>query len=474
MKSLVLFLLISLSFIHTNAQVFGVESILVSGNDDKRINLIILSEGYQSSEFPDFITDATNFTNSMFSQSPFLEYANYFNVYAIKVPSNKSGADHPGTATDVVEPETPVIYVDTYFNATFDAYGFHRALFYEIDGNYANNTEAKINSVLADNFPEYDQTIILVNTDIYGGTGGIFPMASTAPSANEIAIHELGHSMFNLKDEYYPGDIYFAEAINMTQESDNLLVRWENWVGEKNIGVHPYSGSSIATTWYKPQTGNNCKMEYLGVPFCSVCKEGIVEKIHALVSPIDSYTPANTAIDNPTFPLDFHLNLIKPVPTNTLKSTWTLNATAFANDLDDVSVLETDLNAGMNTLTAVINDDSPFLRVDNHETLHIYTVTWNIDNTTLGIHDITSEANNFDIKVFPNPVSDIINFSFESSFRMDLKLDIVSIDGKKTHSYKLINSDIFQVDMSPLSQGIYLAKFYNNNALIATKKLVKN
>ena len=94
MKLKLLYLLCFLGTFKIEAQVFEVQTLKLSGDTDKRINLVILSEGYQTSEFPQFITDATSFINAMFSQSPFLEYANYFNVYAIKVPSNQSGSDH--------------------------------------------------------------------------------------------------------------------------------------------------------------------------------------------------------------------------------------------------------------------------------------------------------------------------------------------------------------------------------------------
>ena len=112
-----------LAFILSNvvaAQTFEVQSIYNSGPDDKRINLVILSDGYQASELGAFITDANSFTNALFAESPYLEYKNYFNVYAIKVPSNQSGASHPGTATDVTEPVIPVAVVDNYFGSTFD------------------------------------------------------------------------------------------------------------------------------------------------------------------------------------------------------------------------------------------------------------------------------------------------------------------------------------------------------------------
>lgn len=472
MKKIILYIIFSIFSIYVSAQTFDVEVIKYSGAEDKRINLVILSDGYQVGELDKFITDATIFTNAMFGQSPFLEYANYFNVYAIKVPSNESGADHPANATDVNEMGATPVFVDTYFNATFDSFGFHRLLYYEIDGNNANNTHAKIISVLADNFPMYDQALILVNSPYYGGSGGEFPMASTHVDGKQIAIHELGHSLFNLKDEYLLPDIFYAEAINMTQETNTSLVKWKNWIGTNGVNIFPYGNSGIPSTWYKPRH-QKCKMEVLNETFCSVCKEGMIEKIHSLISPIDSYTPNEDTVNNPSFPLSFQLNLIKPTP-NTLESVWTLNANNFGNNVDDVSILETNLVEGANTLTTVVTDATSLLKVDNHETLHLYTITWTINYSTLGVYDITNEVNNFNITMFPNPSNDIINFKIESSLNSNLKLDIISIDGKKLHAYTLLNSEEFQVDMSTWSKGVYIAKIYANNALIANKKLVKN
>ncbi|WP_445735484.1 M64 family metallopeptidase [Mariniflexile sp.] len=479
MKQL-LYIILLVGFQNISAQIFNTETIKNSGDNDKRINLVILSEGYQTPELPQFKTDAINFVNAMFSQSPFKEYANYFNVHIIKVPSNDSGADHPGTSMEPLEstlsPVVPIKMVNTYFNAAFDSYGYHRLLFYEIDGNYANNTEVKINSVLADNFPTYDQALILVNSAIYGGSGGEFPMASkgvsNGVSSTEIAIHELGHSMFNLKDEYFPLDeIYFSEAINMTQQNSPSLVKWKNWLGTNGVGTYQYNNSGFAASWYRPHQA--CKMRYLSYPFCAVCKEGIVEKIHSLVSPIDAYAPASNSISNPTFPIDFHLNLIKPV-LNTLKSTWTLNTANFANDVDVVSVLETDLTTGMNSLTVTVNDDTAMLKVDNHDTFHVYTVTWTIDNSILGVTDITGEVANYSISMYPNPATHYLNISTETTSNNPIKMDIISLEGKLVKSVTLSNFGTQQIDVSYLSQGVYITNFYSGNLWIASKKIIKN
>lgn len=474
MKSILCFLLLSCNALLLSAQVFDVEPIKVSGDNDKRINLVIMGDGYTTTQLDEFITDATSFSNSMFNKAPLKEYADYFNVYAIKVPSNESGADHPGTgnATDESNWPIPTVTVDTYFNATFDSFGNHFLLFYEADENYANNTEAKIISVLADNFPTYDQALILVNSGYYGGSGGQFPMASTGISSNEIAIHELGHSLFDLKDEYYPGDDLAAEAANMTHMNNISNPKWSNWVGTDNVGVYQHTcASGNCADWYKPHT--SCKMEALNNPFCAVCKEGIIEKIHSLVSPIDAYTPNNNTVDNPTFPLDFQLDLVKPDP-NTLESEWTLNAVSFASNVDDISILETDLTAGANTLTAIIHDNSNFLRVDNHDSFHVYSITWTINKSTLGIEAIESELKDYNISLYPNPTTSVLNLKFESLSVSNLKVDIMSIDGKIVKSTTLSNLENRQVDISNLSKGVYVTNFYSGNTRIASKRLVKN
>ncbi|GAB1856350.1 hypothetical protein MHTCC0001_11850 [Flavobacteriaceae bacterium MHTCC 0001] len=442
------------------------ETIKYSGDNDKRINLVILSEGYQTMELDQFILDATNFSNAMFSQSPFLEYSDYFNVYAIKVPSNESGADHPANATDVSEPLFPAITVDTYFNATFDAFGYHRFLYYGIDYTDAAIAEQKIISVLADNFPNYDQTLLLVNTTEYGGTGGQFPIASV--SSFEISIHELGHSLFNLKDEYLLPDIFYAEAINMTQENDPDHIKWKNWLNINDVGIYPHSTTGVPSTWHRPH--QNCKMRALDAPFCSVCKEGMVKKIHDLLSPIDSFTPENT-VNNPNFPLNFELTLIKPKP-NTLMNEWTLNGTVITNNVDAIEILENNLVDGINTLTVVITDESPLLKLDAHETVHINSVSWTINYASLNIEEITSNTQEYNISIYPNPLENIVNFKIESDAPFDLKAELTTLEGKRLGTVQLNNSNQ-TIDINYLKSGIYLVNFYSNKALITSKKIVK-
>ena len=363
------------------AQVFVVDTIIYNGDPNKVINMVFMSDGFQEAELSDYKTKIQNLSNYLFTISPFSEYKNYFNVFAIRVPSLQSGANHPGTASDEGSSGgQPVVSVSTYFNSTFDFFSIHRLL-------VPQNVSA-INSVLVNNFPLYDQKGILVNSTYYGGSGGSTVTTSANSSSYEILVHELGHSFANLADEYWAGDAYAAEKPNMTANGNPATVKWKNWVGTNGISVYAYGTSGTPANWYRPH--QNCKMQFLGTPFCSVCKEAIIETIHQLISPVVSYLPSNqNNINYCSQPLNFKLSLIKPIP-NTLKVTWKINGNAIVTNIDSVIITGGLLNAGMNTLSVQVLDTTLLTRADLHPVNHTYTISWNIDNSAPPAATITA------------------------------------------------------------------------------------
>ncbi len=359
-------------FLH--AQVFPVEQIMDNGPDAQRINFVILGDGYTSGQLNDFTTDAININNQVFNKSPFKEYAAFFNAYIIKVPSNESGADHPGTATDVGEPSHPVVDVDNYFGSTFDYFDIHRLL---VPVNSSN-----VYNVLANNFPGYDQVIVLANSPFYGGSGGALATTSLESSAPEIAIHEIGHSFGGLADEYWAGDFYANERPNMTANSNPATVKWSEWTGTSGIGVYAYGGSGTASNWFRPH--QNCEMRFLNKQFCAVCKETFIDRIYDLTDPIDSYTPATGIIDYGGTPLNFTLDLVLPSP-NTLKIEWFINGNPFASDVDNISIDAIDLPLSSNDLEVQIMDTTQMSRSYLPGSGYIFSLNWVIKNNVLPV-----------------------------------------------------------------------------------------
>jgi hypothetical protein len=167
----------------------GVTQIVNNGLDGERFDIVILSEGYTSEQLGDFAEDAQEFVDFFFSTPPFATNCSAFNVWRVDVSSTGSGADDPsdcegGAGTTV----------DTYFDATFCADGLIRRLLSVNDGTALDVLNAQV--------PGWDQALVLVNSETYGGSGGSVAVSSLDGSWGLIAVHEMGHAAFGLADEY--------------------------------------------------------------------------------------------------------------------------------------------------------------------------------------------------------------------------------------------------------------------------------
>lgn len=74
------FIAIMLIGMSTSAQIFSVDTLMRNGSRANRINLVYLSDGYQSAELTKFISNAASMNTTLFSQTPFLQYKNFFNA----------------------------------------------------------------------------------------------------------------------------------------------------------------------------------------------------------------------------------------------------------------------------------------------------------------------------------------------------------------------------------------------------------
>jgi hypothetical protein len=389
-----IFGMILLSFT-SNSQTVTLESIINNGDPSKFINLVFLGDGYTESELDDFITHSEDIADYLFTISPFKEYQTYFNIYAIRVASADSGAEHPRTADDCPsEIEHPYLELDNYFGSTFDYYGIHRLL--------VATSFWSINDIISTHFPQSDINCMIVNTPFYGGSGGMTATGSIHSSANEIMVHEIGHTFGILADEYWAGDIYAGEYANMTQESDPDLIKWKNWLGFEGVGIYAHGTSGEAANWYRPH--QSCKMRLLGVDFCAVCKEAFVLRILNLFgTPLKDKFPVETSIVFDTDSVMFTIDLYKPEP-NTIKTEWLLNSETIALNTDTVYVHIDQLNNKQtgNLLNVQFRDTTHFIRTE----ISTYGTSWVLEKPSVVVNrdkiDNTVEA-------WPNPFADKIS-----------------------------------------------------------------
>jgi len=346
------------------------------GPQTNRFNIVILSEGYTSAELTTkFPGDAQVLLDQLLATEPYADFANYLNVFTIAVASAESGSDHPSTNE----------YKNTYFNSTYDSYGEARLLTIppnDFDANYDDGL-GKVNTLLADFLPAYDIAVMVVNDPIYGGSGGVPAIASTNVYSTEIALHEIGHTLAGLGDEYDTPAINEAmETPNTTQETQRNLIRWHDWILDSTpiptpedplvygdvIGL--FEGAEYHPIgWYRPKY--QCKMNVLGNPFCEVCAEALVIGIYERLSLIETTTPgtAESVTLTTAETKNFSITMLQP-NVSTISSQWFLDGQAVAGVTGDFLVVHgAALATGTHILDVQVHDNTELVRNDPENAL---------------------------------------------------------------------------------------------------------
>ena len=232
----------------SDGAIVSLTKIVDNGPASSRYNLVIVAEGYRDTELTQFEQDARDLVDRLFATAPFSEFEMRcrMNVYRLNVRSTDSGGDNPSSGSCGGDGST----ARTYFDATFCAGGLPRLL--GIDYGLAETT---LNAQL----PEWDSAVVIVNSTIYGGSGGArIAVTSKNGDWRNIAIHELGHSAFNLADEYE----YWSGCGLDTDRNNHPATE----PGEANVTIDSNRATNkwrdlVAATTAMPTTSNaDCTM----------------------------------------------------------------------------------------------------------------------------------------------------------------------------------------------------------------------
>ncbi|KAA3616293.1 MAG: peptidase M64 [Calditrichaeota bacterium] len=210
--------------------------IFKSGPASKKVDVLIIGDGFTESEAPEFEKHARELTEDMFAVSPFKDHKNDFNIWAVNVPAPESGTNRPSNGT----------FRWSRIGATYDAFRSERYVL-----AFDNLGLREIAQYAPNEF-----VIILTNSETYGG-GGIFGLYTTVAAKNEwrnyLMIHEFGHHFAALADEYYTSPVAYNESNslkaepwepNVTALHDPENVKWKKFVK---------SGTILPTDWPKAE-----------------------------------------------------------------------------------------------------------------------------------------------------------------------------------------------------------------------------
>tara|TARA_R110002020_G_scaffold367683_3_gene579543 strand:- start:3981 stop:5834 length:1854 start_codon:yes stop_codon:yes gene_type:complete len=347
----------------------AVRTILNNGSPDNRIDIVILGDGYTSSQLvSDFTTHARSLVDYLFAggaaTEPYGRYASYFNVHLIDIASVQSGADNPGGN----------LTVDTALDATYFFDGTTERLLY-IDDSKA---DAAVAAALQGTGIDVDMRFASVNDTKYGGGGGKYAVyAGGNANALDVAVHEVAHSYAKLADEYggNPGVFTGAEPVGVNITKDASGAKWQQWLGYDQPGIGTIAayqgGGYFDQGIYRPS--DSSKMRDLGRPFDAISREQFILKFYEDVDPLDNWTGKGGTLNLK----DVASLSVTPISADTISVDWYVDGVLTVASQPVVTVADLKLTAGSHTVSAKAADKTDWVRLDR--TSLEQTITWQIE-----------------------------------------------------------------------------------------------
>ncbi len=277
----------------TDGAVLSTTKIVDHGPDAARWNLVILAEGFRQAEMDKFHTAAEAFVTKLHATHPFRQMWCAINVHRVDIRSDQSGADEPATCADGEAGAGTT--KRTYFDSSFCRSGTSRLLHGD-EGLAVATSQAAV--------PQVAATAVIVNSTRYGGAGGSAAWFSLAAAADEIGVHELGHSAFKLADEYGDNTPTWVggepPAPNLTTIKDRATTKWATKIAAAtNVPTQENPGCAVMNPLASPVPAGTvglfaggrrafcgvyhpthlCRMRILGNEFCVVCAEAIIARL---------------------------------------------------------------------------------------------------------------------------------------------------------------------------------------------------
>ncbi|RLU90491.1 hypothetical protein CTZ27_21455 [Streptomyces griseocarneus] len=253
--------------------------IVQNGPVANKLDVVFIGDGYTAGQQGAFHAAVRAKWAKMSAVEPYASYRGLFNVWAVDAVSRESGVSgDPGK--DVVR--------DTALRSAFFCDGVERLLC--VDTGRVEAYAAKA--------PAADLVVVLSNSTKYGGAGyndivskvgydGIATASSDHPKSDQIAVHETGHSLGKLADEYQydeygtytgaePGEANISKltADRMTAQRQ----KWYRWIGRTSpdggaVGAYE-GGGYYPRGLYRPT--ENSIMRSLGREFNLPGREAMI------------------------------------------------------------------------------------------------------------------------------------------------------------------------------------------------------
>lgn len=326
------------------------------GFGDNRVDLVIVGDGYTASEMGLYHQDAARIAADFFRYEPFVTYEPYFRVTIVDVVSAESGVDND---------PTPGILRNTAMDMAFWCSGIERLLCVNV---------SKAWSFASAGAADVDQILAIANSTKYGGAGypssNVGTVSGRNAAAVEVAIHEMGHSLGKLADEYtYGGPAHYngpepAEANLTIRDVETMITwrrKWYQWLGMSMPGfdgvIWTYEGGGYSETGINRPSPNSM-MRSLSRPFNLPSAEALIKEIYREVSPIDWAPESGTVFGHGQ---TITIGAMRPAGGHALTVRWYLDGSLIAEGSESLDLSTLALGEGEHFVEVVVVDETPWV-----------------------------------------------------------------------------------------------------------------
>lgn len=178
-------------------------TLLYNGSNASKFDIVFMGDGFSSSNQSEYNTLVANYFKAMFTHdngnldNVLSELQDAFNVYRVNMNSVQSGVTQYECESDDSCPSTAASNRNTAFNFRYS--GCWNCCWMTKSGN----TDSKINNALSSvGLSGAEYVVMILNESGFGGCSYGKVLSITKTTSNNTLLHELGHSVGKLADEY--------------------------------------------------------------------------------------------------------------------------------------------------------------------------------------------------------------------------------------------------------------------------------